>query len=165
MDAPQAPWLELLLLRHGIAEPGTPDALRPLSPAGRQRTSAVVERLVQRQLQCSRLFSSPLRRAWQTAELAVAGGLAPAIECAEALAPQGAALAWLKQLAAGAPLDGQRWLLVGHEPDLSDLVAQVLAAPPACVQLKKAGVAMLQWQPQQTRARLLLLATPKLLLQ
>ena len=155
---------ELLLLRHGIAEPGSPDALRPLSPAGLQRTSAVVAALVRRQLGCERLFSSPLRRAWQTAELAVAGGLAPATELAEPLAPAGEAWAWLQALAAREQLAGQRLALVGHEPDLSALAARLLDAHPGALQLKKAGVALLQWQPQGG-ARLLLLATPKLLLQ
>ena len=162
MDAPYG--LELLLLRHGIAELGSPDALRPLSPAGRQRTKAVVAALVQRQLRCDRLLSSPLRRAWQTAELAVAGGLAPAIELAEPLAPGGEALVWLHALAAREELAGQRLALVGHEPDLSTLATRLLGAQPGVLQLKKAGMALLQWQPQGG-ARLLLLATPKLLLQ
>ena len=162
MDAPHG--LELLLLRHGIAELGSPDALRPLSPAGRQRTRAVVAALVQRQLRCDRLLSSPLRRAWQTAELAVAGGLAPAIELAEPLAPGGEAWTWLQALVAREELVGQRLALVGHEPDLSTLATRLLGAQPGVLQLKKAGMALLQWQPQGG-ARLLLLATPKLLLQ
>ena len=161
----------LLLLRHGIAEDPSPeqpveqaDAARPLSAAGRRRTRAVLQRLMQRQLQCDRLFSSPLLRAWQTAELAVATELAPAIELAEPLAPGGEALAWLVRLAALHPLAGQTIALVGHEPDLGALAATLIGAEPGSLQLKKAGVAVLQWWPSQPAARLQLLLTPKLLL-
>lgn len=157
---------ELLLVRHGIAEDGKPDAARPLSPAGRHRTSAVLERLQQLGLGVDQLLSSPLLRARQTAELAVAAGLAPGgLTLAEALAPGGAALAWLQGLAAGQALAGQRLALVGHEPDLSGLAAALIGAPAGSLQLKKAGVALLRWQPGAGPARLLLLATPKLLLQ
>ncbi|MBM5800270.1 MAG: phosphohistidine phosphatase SixA [Cyanobacteria bacterium K_DeepCast_35m_m2_023] len=162
---------ELLLLRHGIAEDADPDrppeqadAARPLSPAGRRRTAAVVQRLVQRQLSCDRLFSSPLLRAAQTAELAVAAQLAPSIELADPLAPGGQALPWLKEFADRDQLTGQRLALVGHEPDLSALAAALIGAPPGSLQLKKAGVLLLQWWPARPSARLLLVLTPKLTL-
>ncbi len=162
---------ELLLLRHGIALEADPqhppqraDSARPLSPAGRRRTTAVLQRLVQRQLSCHRLFSSPLLRAWQTAELAVAEQLAPAIELADPLAPGGQALPWLQELADRGQLAGQRLALVGHEPDLSALASGLIGAPAASLQLKKAGVVLLQWWPARPVGRLLLLLTPKLLL-
>ena len=157
----------LLLLRHGIAaDPGPDgnDVARPLTAAGRRRTRAVLQRLVQRQLVCDRLFSSPLVRARQTAELAVATQLAPAIELAEPLAPGGDAQTWLHELGGQHSLHGQSLVLVGHEPDLSSLAASLIGASASCLQLKKAGVAVLQWWPEQQRARLQLLMTPKLLL-
>lgn len=161
----RGPSCRLLLLRHGIADeagPAMADAARPLSAAGRRRTRAVLQRLVQRQLQCDRLFSSPLLRAWQTAELAVATELAPSIELADALAPGGEALAWLSALAH--QQEAQSLALVGHEPDLSSLAAGLIGAQSGTLQLKKAGVAVLQWWPSQATARLMLLLTPKLLL-
>lgn len=166
-DSPNAGSCRLLLLRHGIAEEAgadQPDAARALTPAGRRRTRAVLQRLVQRQLGCERLFSSPLVRARQTAELAVAAQLAASLELAEALAPGGDALAWLQGLGAQQQLAGQTLALVGHEPDLSVLAATLIGAQPGSLQLKKAGVAVLQWWPEQARARLLLLMSPKLLL-
>lgn len=141
MPAPQPP-LELLLLRHGIAEerhPSRPDGERALTDAGRQRTRAVLQRLLALELGCDRLLSSPLVRARQTAELAVAAGLAPALELAAALAPGGdpwPALHW--------PVGVGRLGLVGHEPDLGDLAATLIGAPPGSLVLKKAGVALLQ---------------------
>ena len=165
--------VELLLLRHGIAadavdEPGLDpllaDGSRPLTPAGRRRTAAVLQRLLTLDLTCNQLFTSPLLRARQTAELAVQAGLAPALSEAPALAPGGDAAGWLRQHSAGELPDGQRWALVGHEPDLSSLAAGLIGADPGSLQLKKAGVALLAWSPEQPRARLLLLVPPRALL-
>lgn len=136
---------ELLLLRHGIASerhPDQVDALRPLTPAGRERTTAVLQRLRQLELGGERLFSSPLLRARQTAELAVAAGLAPALELASALEPDAdprPLLHW--------PEGVQRLVLVGHEPDLGSLAAALIGAPAGTVLLKKAGIALLQIDP------------------
>ena len=133
---------ELLLLRHGIASErraDADDALRPLTPAGRERTARVLQRLRQLELGGQRLLSSPLLRARQTAELALAAGLAPALELAPGLAPEAdpwPLLHW--------PAGVQRLLLVGHEPDLGDLAAALIGAPPGAITLKKAGIALLE---------------------
>ena len=53
---------DLVLLRHGIAEPrqaGQDHPDRPLTAAGRQRTQRVMAALVQRGLRLDRLLSSP----------------------------------------------------------------------------------------------------------
>jgi len=164
---------ELLLLRHGIAadavddpasDPLLVDGARPLTPAGRRRTAGVLQRLLTLDLTCDQLFTSPLLRARQTAELAMQAGLAPSLAEAEALAPGGAAAIWLQQCSAGQLRDGQRWALVGHEPDLSSLAAGLIGAPAGSLQLKKAGVVLLDWSPGQARARLLLLLSPRVLL-
>ncbi|MEY3734982.1 MAG: hypothetical protein RLZZ624_40, partial [Cyanobacteriota bacterium] len=85
---------ELLLLRHGIAEARAPvppqdphearrrDAARCLTERGRQRTQAVLQRLVALGFAGDHLLTSPLQRAVETAELAVEAGLAPALELA-----------------------------------------------------------------------------------
>lgn len=137
---------ELLLLRHGIAEERGPDrdeALRRLTPEGLRRCRQVVEQLGRLGLGADRLITSPLARARQTAELALAAGLAPSLEENEALAPGGEALALLR-----AELDpqatGQRLLLVGHEPDLGGLAAQLIGAAHGSIALKKAGLALLR---------------------
>jgi phosphohistidine phosphatase len=157
---------ELLLLRHGIAEersPELPDAGRALTASGRARTEAVVAQLLRLELGCGALFSSPLRRARQTAELACAAGLAPALRLAEGLAPGGDP--W--PLLAGLPA-GQRLALVGHEPDLGLLAAALIGARPGTVALKKAGVALLELEDapgsQRPQGRLRLLIAPRQLL-
>lgn len=132
---------ELLLLRHGIAEERRPDLAdgeRALTRRGIARSRAVLERLVALDLGCHRLLTSPLRRARQTAELAVQAGLAPALELAAGLAPGGDA--WPLTLQ---PESLERLALVGHEPDLSHLAARLIGAPAGALSLKKAGVALL----------------------
>jgi len=167
--APSSP--QLLLVRHGIAEDRSedrPDGLRALTPAGRRRTTAVLERAVALGLAVDRLVSSPLVRARQTAELALGAGLAPSLELATALEPGADPLPmlarWLVSTAkplAPQPLGGGRsagedlpaadssgalplsMALVGHEPDLGDLAATLLGAPPGSIALRKAGLALL----------------------
>ena len=107
------------------------------------------------------LLSSPLLRARQTAELAVAAGLAPALQLADGLAPEGdpsPLLCW--------PAAVQRLVLVGHEPDLGHLAAALIGAPPAALVLKKAGIALLEITAvsPRPRARLRLLLGPAQLL-
>ena len=159
---------ELLLLRHGIAEERSDardDAQRSLTPEGRERSLRQFKRLVELELGCDLVISSPLVRARQTAELAVAAGLAPEAD------PLPLLERWLGPLS---PRSGWRRLaLVGHEPDLSTLAALLIGVPmaqaPQALQLKKAGVALLQWPASPEgrlagSARLELLVPPRLLL-
>jgi phosphohistidine phosphatase len=178
--------LELLLLRHGIAEerrPDRPDGSRQLTDAGRVRTRAVLERAASLGLKADRLLSSPLTRARQTGEIAVAVGLARGLELAQSLEPGGDPLpqlpAWFGQGTGAAAADQEaeapaeapcRLLLVGHEPDLGELAARLLGAPSGSIALRKAGMALLRLPalPGGTSlagtARLEWLVPPKLLL-
>lgn len=138
-----APRRELLLLRHGIAEeraPGLEETQRALTPHGRERTARVLERLVALGLTGDALVTSPLRRALQTAELAVQAGLAERLECSDDLAPGADPLPLLARAE-------RRLILVGHEPDLSDLAAALCGAPAGCLRLRKAGVILLELPP------------------
>lgn len=174
-----APRRELLLLRHGLAEerePDRDDGQRRLTAEGAQRTGAVLQRLAALDLGCDLVLSSPLVRARQTAELALTAGLAAELELAAALAPLADPLPLLERwLGPLAPRPGWRRLaLVGHEPDLSTLAALLIGVPMAqaseALQLKKAGVVLLQLPGQLPAggllgaARLSLLLPPRLLL-
>ncbi|MEB3259989.1 MAG: histidine phosphatase family protein [Cyanobacteriota bacterium] len=164
---------ELLLLRHGLAEPrGTvEESLRALTPAGRDRTRRVCQRARQLGLGASTLISSPLARARQTGEIALEAGLAETLTFSDALAPEADPWPllidwWTRKKDAGG---SARLLLVGHEPDLSLLACRLIGAPPGALSLKKAGIALLAW-PQQApfldatpRAQLRLLLSPKAL--
>jgi phosphohistidine phosphatase len=169
---------ELLLLRHGIAEerdPSHEDGQRRLTPEGRERTGQLMARLRELELDCDLVLSSPLVRARQTAELAVAAGLAPELELAAALAPLADPLPLLERwLGPLSPRPGWRRLaLVGHEPDLSTLAALLIGVPmaqaPQALLFKKAGAALLQWPAPPAgslpgTARLALLLPPRALL-
>lgn len=160
---------ELLLLRHGIAEErraNLADGRRALTPEGRLRTEAVLQRLVALGLECDLLLSSPYTRARQTAELARLAGLAPELELAAALEPAGE-IGPLLQLWLGdtSPRPGWRRLaLVGHEPDLGLLACQLIGAPAGAVTLKKAGVGLVALPPDGWGGRLKLLLSPRSLL-
>jgi len=161
---------ELLLFRHGIAaERAKPsanasddasadlkvDGERALTAVGRSRSRAVADQLLRLGLGADRLLSSPLVRARQTAEIAVAAGLASRLELDGALAPGGDPLPLV--LSCRCP----RLMLVGHEPDLGQLACRLLGAPAGAIQLKKAGLALIVLTPV---ANLRLLLTPRLLL-
>ena len=170
--------MQLLLLRHGIAEErqgGEDDPRRALTAQGRRRTLAVCERLRCLGWQADACRSSPFVRARQTAELAQASGLVPHVRLSPLLAPEGAVLPalanWLAALAeesgaaggsrterrqpdTAAPHSGTlrrppRLLLVGHEPDLSSLACRLLGCPDERLALRKAGLAVLELPPQQ----------------
>ena len=116
------------------------------------------------------LFSSPLNRARQTAEIAVAVGLAPGWQVAAALVPGGDTSTWLAACLGSLPLPkGGRIGLVGHEPDLGLLAAQLLGARPGAIALRKAGLLQVTldplWEPgEPLQAQLDLLLRPRILL-
>jgi phosphohistidine phosphatase len=183
--------LELYLIRHGIAaERGTyaDDADRPLTEAGRRKTQAVADRL--RQLDCGwdALWSSPLVRACQTAEILQAAGLADRWEIDPALSPDRPIEPWLagldrwRQTHPAPALDRPpyRLALVGHEPTLSQWASQLLGLPSAIedalptvnetrdtIVLKKAGIIGLILPPAGSplgRSQLFWLTPPRLFL-
>ena len=141
--------VDLVLLRHGIAEPrqaGLDHPDRPLTSAGRKRTRLVMAALAQRGLRLDCLLSSPYCRALQTAELALEAGIAPRLAVDERLKPGGPLQTLL-------PAFDGRLGLVGHEPDLGELACALVGCPPGGLVLKKAGAIQLrrsagQWQLQ-----------------
>ena len=114
-------------MRHGPAEDQARsgrDFDRKLTASGRARTELVARELGAREEQPKRIVSSPLARTVETAEVVIATlRLDVRIEAREELAPGGDALALVRELAA----DGaRRVMLVGHEPDVSRLTANLL---------------------------------------
>lgn len=121
--------LELYLVRHAHA--GDParwsgdDAARPLSGKGRRQAARLGELLAAAGLRPDAIVSSPKVRARETAEL-VAGRLGDRV--AVRLDPRVAAGFDLASLAAIVDEQGRppRLVVVGHDPDLSDLVATLV---------------------------------------
>ena len=110
--------MRLFIVRHAEAAPGDPDALRPLTAAGRDVARAVGEQLAAKRPDA--VLCSPLLRARETASLiARPAGLEP--EADDRLAP-GATAAEVRELTEGR---GDTVVIVGHQPDCSEIVAEL----------------------------------------
>jgi phosphohistidine phosphatase len=118
----------LLVIRHAdaVAEgPVLGDTDRFLTAAGREQARSLGRAIQARGLRLDWVWSSPLVRAVQTAELvAAACGFAGAIEVSPRLAPGGSVRQLLDELAA----QGGPGAVVGHEPMMSALAAVLCRA-------------------------------------
>jgi phosphohistidine phosphatase len=121
--------MELWLVRHAVAaeqdEFEGPDAERPLTPKGRRRFREFCQGLAKQAAMPQLVVTSQLVRAVQTAEiLAPAAGLKKReIVVSDVLAPGielGQLLPFVREQA------GERIALVGHEPDLSHLLEELI---------------------------------------
>ncbi len=121
--------VELYLLRHAHAgDPGSwdgPDAERPLSEKGRGHCERLGAFLAATGFQPDAIIASPKTRAEQTAEL-VADALGLTVEIDERLG-HGIDVEGVEDVlrAAGDPF---RAVLVGHDPDFTELVAALASA-------------------------------------
>jgi len=136
----------LYIVRHGIAfehdEWDGPDALRPLTDEGIEEARAVFERLrKQKKLQAEVIWSSPLKRALQTAELAGAALKLPVETVAEV---EFMSLKELKEQLDKMDKLPDRLMLVGHEPGCGELIGDLLGDSHEDYALKKCGVALLK---------------------
>lgn len=112
--------MEIYLVRHGIAaEKGLypQDAERPLTEKGINKTTKVAQRLLSLDVHFNFILSSPLVRAYQTAEILTKIGLGREITINESLAPEGKIESWLQWLSNNFN-ETQKIALVGHQPDL-----------------------------------------------
>jgi len=125
------PPCELYLVRHAIAaergEDWPDDGKRPLTERGISRFKEGVGGLKGLETTIDEIFTSPLVRAKQTADLLAAGiDGRPTVKLLDALAPGHAPAVVMAQLAKAAKR--RRIALVGHEPDLSELAAHLIGA-------------------------------------
>ena len=141
--------------RHGPAvargTEGIAEADRPLTADGRKKTVQAAKGLRALDLKFDAIFTSPLPRARQTAEI-VAGVLQlKAPEVLDGLSPGGSPrrlLSGLRELKAETPL------LVGHEPLLSSSVLlAICGAAAGAIELKKAGLAVVEFESSSARPR------------
>jgi phosphohistidine phosphatase len=122
---------ELYLVRHAIAaergDEWPDDDKRPLTERGIARFRESVAGLEALDTAIDEIFTSPLIRAKQTAELlAAAFAPTPTVKLLDALAPGNGPGIVMTQLARAARR--RRIALVGHEPDLGELAAHLLGA-------------------------------------
>jgi len=138
--------MKLYILRHGeAAEHGDPkfknDADRPLTPKGIQRTKLLAYTMRQMETSFDVIFSSPLVRARETAEIVERGlRLHGRLEFSDHLAPAGDVEKLLALLNGLRPAP-ESLLLVGHEPYLSSLISLLCTGGPnLSLTLKKGGL-------------------------
>lgn len=158
----------LYLVRHGIAidrdDPACPaEAERYLTQEGVQRTREAargIRRLVDRP---GTLLSSPYVRARQTAEIVAKelGIAAERIVTTTALLPEAAPAKLFRELGSYADSDVMAF---GHAPNVDEVIAAALGARGPLTELKKCGMAALEFQEvAPARGRLLGLYTARAL--
>ncbi|ACK65436.1 phosphohistidine phosphatase, SixA [Rippkaea orientalis PCC 8801] len=160
---------QLYLIRHGIAaERGeyTNDAERPLIEKGREKTTKVAQRLKEMGIQFEIILTSPLVRAYQTAEILQKVGLTEKVERFNPLSPDGDLLDWVKWWSnSGYNKENSCLALVGHQPDLGNWAEMLLwGRSEEKLIVKKAGIIGLSLPQQETpvgNSELFLLSSPK----
>ena len=125
--------MDLILWRHAEAEEGGNDLARELTPKGEKQAARVAQWLIQRLPARFSLISSPAARAQQTAQ-----ALGIPVKTSKDIAPGAAVSAILK--AAGWPDYKGTVVMVGHQPDLGQAAAFLIAGSQARVSIKKGGL-------------------------
>lgn len=133
----------LYLLRHADAEDSNPDGdgARRLTKRGKHALRAAAPLWQRLKLRPDVVLTSPLVRAVETAELLSEGIGAPAPVADDRLRP-GATWDGVSAAIAQRP-DARRVMVVGHEPDLSELAAELTGA--ASVRMRKGGLACVEF--------------------
>jgi phosphohistidine phosphatase len=131
--------VELCLLRHAHAGDATrwldDDDLRPLTEKGRRQAERLARHLAGAGYAPDVVLASPLVRARETAEIAAEVLHAPLR--IDARLGGMVDLATLERILADAG-DPSRPILVGHDPDFSELVSELVGAP---IAMRKATLA------------------------
>ncbi len=165
----QTRW-KLCIMRHGVAvtretEGYSDDSKRPLTPDGKRKMQGIAKGLRRLGFVADWIVSSPLVRAVETAEIvAESVGSDVALDFSNTLSPGGSPEALLGFL--GKHADRKRVLVVGHEPDLSELAARLIGAGRrANLAFKKGGCCLIRFDefPPRSPGRLLWWLTPRAL--
>jgi phosphohistidine phosphatase len=149
--------MQLYFLRHGEADwPGwtEPDDERPLTDFGKKEVRQVAKFLDRLNVNPDLIVSSPLPRALQTAEVA-AEQLETKLRQDEALEP-GFGISELSTLLKRH--HSKALMLVGHEPDFSSVISALTGG---FIKMSKAGIALVDLDPETEKGRLLWLFPPK----
>jgi phosphohistidine phosphatase len=154
-------------MRHGPAEDHADsgmDSDRSLTASGRDRVRGVAKLLLELDEQPLQVVTSPLVRAVQTAEIVALvtklGDREGNVEVRRELSPGGGGGAGL--VASLATTGSKRVMLVGHEPDLSEL-ASALIAKGSPNPFEKAMVVGLYVGPNGDHSRLRFVLDPRAL--
>ena len=148
--------MKLYFLRHGKADwPnwGKSDDERPLTEEGKDQVAAVAKLLARLEI-APAIFTSPLPRASQTAD--IAGKYLNQKVNVDPLLRPGFDAVKLKKLLKD--VSGKSLMVVGHEPDFTHTIFQLTGGK---TKLSKAGVALIELDPASMKGELRWLVPPK----
>jgi phosphohistidine phosphatase len=161
--------MKLLLLRHATAvpsgAPGVLDEERRLTPRGKRRFRKAARGLARVLARPEALFSSPLVRALETAEIAAKawGRIRPTPEPLLAGGEPEAVMQMLAGHPAAQATDAVI-ALVGHEPHVSRLLGHLVGGAGEGLAFKKGGAALIDvLDPGAGPAQLIWFLPPRLL--
>ena len=147
--------MEIYLLRHGIAEDGKPgldDADRALTAEGRRKLRQVLRVAADADLRPDLIFSSSLKRALQTSEIAKeALGYKDRIFQTDALTPGSSPEHVWHEVRAHK--DAGSLMLVGHNPLFAQLAAYFLGSSEVQVDFKKGAIMRIDFDSFPARPR------------
>jgi phosphohistidine phosphatase len=130
----------IVLVRHAIAaergDAWPDDALRPLTERGVSRFKVAARGLAWLDLDIEEVWTSPLVRARQTADLLAAALGGPPVRTLDSLTPGGTPASVARAIESATR--GSRLALVGHEPDVGALASWWLGSARG-VAFKKGG--------------------------
>jgi phosphohistidine phosphatase len=142
--------MRLYLMRHGLAikreDPACPpEAERPLTPKGIERTRVAARGLLDLNLRPNVLLTSPYVRAVQTGEIVCEVlDLDPKrLRTTEALKPEAKPSRLAEELS---KLNASEVICFGHAPHLDEFIAHAVRAGSSFTALRKAGAACLEIQ-------------------
>lgn len=146
--------MDLIIWRHAEAhdaEPGGDDLQRALTPRGRKQAERMSAWLEAQLPQGTRILSSPAVRAEQTVR-----ALGRKYKIRDALSP-GASVQDVLETS-GWPEAKFPVLLVGHQPALGGLIAQLLHMPDAACAIRKGAVWWLRSRSREGQEQTVLMA-------
>ena len=135
--------IDLFILRHGEAGNRMTvleeDSKRPLTPEGRAEMRKIAKSLKAVGLQTNHIYTSPLIRARETAEVTAKVLNIPTLEEWDELKPDGSKATLYRKLER--LQQNSTLILVGHEPYLTSMIGEIIGATSPKIVLKKGGVA------------------------
>jgi phosphohistidine phosphatase len=140
--------MKLIFLRHGIAEDkknsdtDMDDSRRLLKKDGRVETKTMVKSFKDLFKEVDVVYTSPMARAAQTAEVILKYFPKKQFEIMETLDSSLAVEEFLREIKS---LQYKKtYCFVGHEPHLSTAISRLMGAQDSSIQLDKSGIAVLE---------------------
>ena len=148
--------MDLILWRHAEAADGVPDHARELTAKGIKQAAKIASFLHQHLSGERRILVSPATRAQQTA-----AALTSHFTLAPTISPGASAQAVLQ--AARWPDSGGTVLVVGHQPTLGEVAAQLLGCKDTSLSIKKGALWWFSGREGSDQVILRLVITPDFL--